>query len=569
MSGYGTIKPGGTMGVQLTFPSVFSEAYAKSSMPIQYAPRGEQPRFEMYAGDDEMATYHAQKARDAHQQCLNGVRDTNMARIRSFTSPHGVPDKPAKIMSQRKFGNMVGALQSAGNNNCYSSDNFVKGYEPTPIVNSVSGGVLRTKAGQEYGQMLLNRRKKQLDAMGEVQLAPSADALAMNASMLSPTEAFNETQRLELAQTIDTVSETFQTGVPFTQDTTTQFLNMVKLIVRFMVSCDLSEANAVREALMDMMEYLGQYSNDAGNNAVLVQSQFLNSGRGGYFYELTKNLLTFVNQMIPYISQNPRDRLLKASSLQTTLGFTTILNASTQRVRKADEGKKSDTERQLLATIARFDASTPDGRRAIEEIQRTYNADRSRIKFDRVEQVFSSIFGKEGREAEERRREGQRPGDGRDILYRPTVREQNGARAGVFYNEPVSAEGEDGQSGVVGAPFQPLEDVMGVETASNRGLPRLEVGEVEEAGTQAPSELPEGMEREEGEDKEEYLERLRLAIGEEPTKQNIQRLQRTKPQLTWKNIQYVFGLSKSTLQNILTGKREEVGKKKKGRKGKK
>jgi DNA-directed RNA polymerase specialized sigma24 family protein len=130
----------------------------------------------------------------------------------------------------------------------------------------------------------------------------------------------------------------------------------------------------------------------------------------------------------------------------------------------------------------------------------------------------------------------------------------------------VGAEGEADDSGVVGAPFQPLEDVMGVETASNRGLPRLEVGEVDEAGTQAPSELPEGMEREEGEDKEDYKERLKLATGDDPTKQNIERLKRVKPSLSWKDIAFVFGMSQSSVKNILSGKREEVPKKKTGRK---
>jgi hypothetical protein len=559
MAGYGTLKPGGSYATQLTFPTIFSEVYAKSSMPIQYAPRGEQGRFEMYAGDDEMATYHAQKAMDTHKQILNGVRDTNMARIRSFTSPHGVPDKPQKIMSQRKYGMMTGALQSDGNNSAYSSDNFVRGYDPTPIVNSISGGVLRTKAGQEYAQMLLSRRKKQLDAMGEVQLAPSADSLALNASLMSPTEAFNDSQRLELAQTIDTISETFQTGTTFTQDTTATFLNMIKLVIRFMVSCDLSEANAVREALIDMVEYLGQYSDDAGNNAVLVQSQFLNAGRGGYFLELTKNLLQFVNQMIPAINLPPRDRVLKASALQNALGFTTIVNASTQRVRKRDEGAKSDKERQILETIARHDASSPDGRRAIEQIQRAYNADKSRIRFDRVEQVLNSIFGKEGREAEERRREGQRPGDGRDVLFAPTVRDIYGSRAGVFYGEPIGEAGEPNY-GDVGAPFQPLEDVMGAEAVGSQTQGRP---------ASVASELPEGLEREEGEEKEDYKERLRVSIGDEPTKANIEMLQKVKPRLTWGDLAGIFGLGTSTLKNILSGKREEGAKKKSGRKGKK
>lgn len=554
MAGYGTMKPGGVLGVQLTFPTNFSKAYANSSMPIQYAPRGEQPRYEMWAGDDEMATYHAQKAMDTHRQILNGVRDTEMARIRSFTSPHGVPDKPEKVMSQRRIGMMTGGLQSDGNASSYNPA-FVRGYDPTPVVNSIHGGVLRTKAGQEYAQMLLNRRKKQLDAIGEVQLAPSADSLALNASMLSPTEAFNDSQRLELAQTIDTISETFQTGTTFTQDTTSTFLNMVKLVIRFMVSCDLSEANAVRDALIDMIGYLAQYSDDAGNNAVLVQSQFLNSGRGSYFLELTKNLLTYVNQMIPFISQNPRDRMLKASSLQNTLGFTTIVNASTQRVRRRDEGKKSDTERQILESIARHDASSPEGRRAIEQIQRAYNADKSRLKFDRVEQVLSSIFGKEGREQEERRREGQAPGDGRDWLFRPSVRDVFGANAGVFYGEPIERAGEAVDSGDVGSPFQPLEDVMGAESVAPASRPPASVAETN----------LDGVERGSDEDMETYVERLRMSeIPKE--KKWINRLR--DQNISYRNIAKIFGVSETTVKRIEKGVRPE-GEVKKGRKGKK
>ena len=559
MSAFGTIKPGGTLGAQLTFPTIFSEAYAKSSMPIQYAPRGELPQYRVWAGDDEMADYHAQKAKEAHQSCLNGVRDTQMARIRSFTSPHGVVDKPQKVMSQRRIGFMTGALQSDGNTSGYGLDNFVRGYDPTPVVNSISGGVLRTKAGQEYGQMLLNRRKKQLDAMGEVQLAPSGDNLALNASLLSPTEAFNEAQRLELSQIIDSLAETFATNQTYSADTTAQFLTMIRMVIRFMVSADLSEGNAIKDVIEDMAKSLALYSSDAGNTSVLYSSQFVNAKNGGFYETLVKSLLDYVNGMLSGINLSPQDKLLRSNTLARTLGFSDIIRATATRTKAKKESSKNDDERRLLETIARADPTTPEGVRTLRGIKASYDGRQNKeLRFDRVEARLETLLPKETREQAERRREGQAPGDGRDVLYRPDARDERANRTGAYYRDTVASEGEAHQRGEVGAPFQPLEDVMGAEA----------VGEAGDAGD-ALSSLPEGLEREEDEDKEDHKERLKLALGDEPTKANIEMLQRVKPRLTWNDLKYIFTLSVPSLKNIVSGKREGVPKKKSGRKGKK
>jgi len=562
MSAFGTINPGGTLGAQLTFPTIFSEAYAKSSMPIQYAPRGGNAQYTMWAGDDEMADYHAQKARDTHQQVLNGVRDTQMARIRSFTSPHGIPDKPQKVMSQRRIGFMTGALQSDGNTSAYGYDNFVRGYDPTPVVNSISGGVLRTKAGQEYGQMLLNRRKKQLDAMGEVQLAPSVDSLAINASMLSPTEAFNEAQRLELSQTIDALAETFATNQTYSADTTAQFLSMVRMVIRFMVSADLSEGNAIKDVLEDMEKSLGMYAIDAGNTSVLYTSQFLNSKNGGFFLELVRNLLAYVKGMIAGVNLSPQDKLLRSNALSRTLGFTDIIRATTTRTKTKRDSYKNDAERQLLETIARADPTTEEGLKTIRTIKRTYEGRRNReLRFDRVESMLNQLLPKETREQAERRREGQAPGDGRNT-FAPTPAEQRASQTGAYYKDTVASEGEAGQSGLVGVPFNPLENIMGAE---------LQPGDEDDAGQRASvvSSLPEGLEREEDEEEDDYKERLKLALGDEPTKANIEMLQRVKPRLTWNDLKYIFTLSVPSLKKIVAGRREGVPKQKSGRKGKK
>jgi len=565
MSAFGTIKPGGTLGAQLTFPRIFSETYAKSSMPIQFAPRGEASRYQVWAGNDEMADYHAQKAREAHQSCLNGVRDTQMARIRSFTSPHGVVDKPAKVMSQRRVGMMTGALQSDGNTMAYDRDNSsaVRGFNPTPVVNSIHGGVLRTKAGQEYGQMLLNRRKKQLDAIGEVQLAPSSDSLAMNASLLSPTEAFNEGQRLELSQTIDALAETFATNTTYSADTTAQFLSLIRMVIRFMVSADLNEGNAIKDVLEDMERSLGLYSTDAGNTAVMYQSQFVNAKNGGFYLELVKNLLTYVKGMIASVNLSPQDKLLRSNALARTLGFTDILRATTIRTKAKREGAINADEARLLDTITRA-RDLPDKQSAIKTLKgiRTSYLKRENkdIKYDRVEMLLNQLLPPQTREEAERSREGQAPGDGRDWLFRPDARDEFGRRTGVYYGDNVASEGEAQQRGEVGAPFQPLEDVMGAE---------LGVGDEAEAGTQAPSELPEGLEREADEDKDAYKERLKVSIGDDPSKANIEMLQRVKPRLTWNDLTEIFSLKQSSLKKILAGKREGVPKKKSGRKGKK
>jgi hypothetical protein len=313
------------------------------------------------------------------------------------------------------------------------------------------------------------------------------------------------------------------------------------------------------------------YAIDAGNTSVLYTSQFLNAKNGGFFLELVRNLLAYVKGMIAGVNLSPQDKLLRSNSLSKSLGFSDIIRATTTRTKTKRESATKDDERRLLETILRADPTTEEGKDTIRGIKATYEGRQNKeLRYDRVESLLNQLLPTETREQAERRREGQAPGDGRDWLYRPDARDERASRTGAYYRDTVASEGEAYQRGTVGAPFTPLEDVMGVERASNQ--PVGNDGSYFEVDVERPSqtsELPEGLEREEGEDKEDYKERLRLAFEDEgATKQSIERLKRVKPSLTWKDIQYIFGMSKSSLQNILTGKREEGAKKKSGRKAK-
>jgi len=79
MAGYGTMKPGGQDAVELTFPAIFSQVYAKDKVPLSFAGRSGAPTVQPIAGSDFQAHYHEQKKREAdHMARATVIATQNM-----------------------------------------------------------------------------------------------------------------------------------------------------------------------------------------------------------------------------------------------------------------------------------------------------------------------------------------------------------------------------------------------------------------------------------------------------------------------------------------------------------
>jgi len=158
MSAFGTKKPGGDVAVQLTFPSVYSSVYANGADRLAYYPSASEGVEHLPAGKDLQSLYHEQKRLDANRMAMAGVRSRAIADTYARAGNAGYGVMPKAVLSQRKFAN-----PSNGN----QSDIYAARYDQMRGAGEMTGGVLRTRKGQEYGREKLRGRIDQLNAIAE------------------------------------------------------------------------------------------------------------------------------------------------------------------------------------------------------------------------------------------------------------------------------------------------------------------------------------------------------------------------------------------------------------------
>ena len=149
--------------IQLTFPSIFSEFYAKSGR--KYAsPKMERSSHHPESAyvDPESSFQKVQKERreDAERMVLAKVKSKKNSQIRFATTPNGMGFQPEPVLGQRKYANpMLGDTSafSARWNDPSAPFHLMEG--------GMSGGVIRTKQGMNYVEELLKKRIDALDAI--------------------------------------------------------------------------------------------------------------------------------------------------------------------------------------------------------------------------------------------------------------------------------------------------------------------------------------------------------------------------------------------------------------------
>lgn len=336
MSGYGTKKPGGDYAVQLTFPAVFTQQYVADDTPLKYAP-DVLSYAQQWIGTDDQANLHNIWAKEAHQRVMDGVYATNVARQRAFTSPNGYFGLPKAVLGQRHLGFQTGALQSG---NIYGG----------MLEGGLSGGVLRTKQGQDYAKSLLQKRMEQLNKLEGVVLPPRT--METQLSTEEQHSALTESARFELQTIMDSLASAIDSGRELTTSLTEQFLRFTNLLARFMIEANKDETDIIIENLQSMVEGLAVYDNkSAGDVAVLYGTQLDNVDRGRFLFNLVSNLLKYAEGMRGVINMSARDKKVKSASLLRSLNLSSIQRVS---VATADRSQKA---LRLLDKIQRNVAS--------------------------------------------------------------------------------------------------------------------------------------------------------------------------------------------------------------------
>jgi len=235
MSGYGTKKPGADRVQQLTFPAVFSEAYANSGLQSRYMPSQHLVPERLPMGTDLQSVYHQQKKDDAHRRVMNAVRDNARADYRFLHSHANYYNLPRVMLSQRQFAN-----PSNGNQADIYSNRRVDG---------LRGGVLRTAEGQRWGRRKLGERVEELNAIDQAEAGfQLGETMAQTAEPMMVSQEVSDKATIDLVGRLQTIFNALESR-KFDRLLMSDVSDFLKLLFRF-------SASASREELEDVLEYL-------------------------------------------------------------------------------------------------------------------------------------------------------------------------------------------------------------------------------------------------------------------------------------------------------------------------
>lgn len=173
MAGVATKKPGGDLGVQLTFPLNFQKAFDAG---YNYFPSDLGDNIDLFVGQDFQSKYHEQKRLDANQSVRNGIQAKATAERLLLTGPHNY-HVPKPVLGQRRYANPsygAEALVSTRRDNgpeapfrVIEGTDIMMGMPPMPSLmgagQNMVGGVLKTAQGYDFYRGQLDDRIEQLN----------------------------------------------------------------------------------------------------------------------------------------------------------------------------------------------------------------------------------------------------------------------------------------------------------------------------------------------------------------------------------------------------------------------
>jgi hypothetical protein len=414
MSGYGTAKfP--QNAINLGMPRAFSEAYAEYGAPEQFAPTAMGSGLNNTVGGDFQAQWHQQKKRDADYMANAKVQSTRMMNVRGFTSPHGYYNLPPPVLGQRRFANgSMGAIYShstredqpgapftlvasgAGDYESFPSGGARRIISPFSAegMASLTGGVLRTSAGQRHGVAQLNNRIAQLNAIDEAKmnfLSSGSMRKVGFAGDVSYDSGLAPGSLVELANLLQAIKDSLTAHggrLVSHRDVLLDSSRAFNLIVKMAVNNEASDLANVLEFIQgtsagDGIGQLLQYQaenideNFDGEDEMLVES----NSRITQQIEFWGNLARYLKKMIEVVELPTNVRQQTSDALLKTLKFNRLIRNSelsyrTGVVRDEDfmdatgyvnNPENAQRAQDLMARAGRSGAFINPGRRPLGE----------------------------------------------------------------------------------------------------------------------------------------------------------------------------------------------------------
>ena len=334
MSAVVTKKLGGDYATQLTFPAVFEAQAKANNLASRFYPDVRSRPMELLTGSGLQQDYHEQKRLDANRRCLNGVKD-NAASMARYLGSHANYIVPKPVLGQRLFANPSNGNQA----DIYSS-------RPIQWNQSMSGGVLRTKEGQEWAMNKLKERIPQLDA-----IKAAKDAFLLGGPLLPSTVESvgisDITAKVELYGLLNRVQADLQQGV-VNSKTVEKSQSLLKLLFAF---TPYAEAREVEE-IMVKIEEIGRDLNgileeeDEGVGISEVGQAKYRSAE--YLDGLYTNMFQYLTRMNGALNRPRKEREKLSAVFIKSLGFSEL------------EKKLPRISARIRRQIAAADAANPN-----------------------------------------------------------------------------------------------------------------------------------------------------------------------------------------------------------------
>jgi hypothetical protein len=479
MSAFGTKKPNGDLGVQLTYPANFSEAYASRKIAPRYMPEVQGRKPDLLIAPDFQSGVHEERMADAKHMAMAKVQSTKDAERRMLLSHMNYYGMPKPQLGQRQFANPSMGAQ-------FSSSARQDGSVDAPfqlVERGLLGGVLRSPEGQAYGKARLFDRIRQLDRI-EAEKANFASELPTDFKRVDnvPSEVpqgsiielfiyfqqiIDDLMSVSLDEERDGLSVIGDRlkNIRFTFDTTAK---AVKLTIRLATT-------ATEEQLNDMREYvekIAQLLTDAISNLETAQRDvFIEASirsNIATMHTIFILLREYLNSMFGAVNRPANERSILSKSLVKSLGFVknlrTFERIGLNRETEQDIGYTPEEELQVGRMFARDGFSRRDdvvsrlrplGSESISSAQR-FNRDPPRR-----EDVEQAEAGRAGFDADERQAFGYSSGA---FL---------GQAPSAPYEAELQAEREEGEAEeVANAGFAPFLEPQPRRAPPRRAQPR-------------------------------------------------------------------------------------------------
>ena len=334
MSAVVTKKLGGDYATQLTFPAVFEAQAKANNLTSQFYPDVRSRPMELLTGSGLQQDYHEQKRLDANRRCLNGVKD-NAASMARYLGSHANYIVPKPVLGQRIFANPSNGNQA----DIYSS-------RPIQWNQSMSGGVLRTKEGQEWAMNKLKERIPQLDA-----IKAAKDAFLLGGPLLPSTVESvgisDITAKVELYGLLNRVQADLQQGV-VNSKTVEKSQSLLKLLFAFTPYAETREVEEIMVKIEEIGRDLNGILEEEDEGVGISELGEAKYRSAEYLANLYVNMFQYLTRMNGVLNRPRKEREKASAIFIKSLGFSEL------------EKKLPRMSARIRRQIAAADAANPN-----------------------------------------------------------------------------------------------------------------------------------------------------------------------------------------------------------------